>query len=933
MDCQRKFAIKKGSMMIWNQKYFSLIGLCVPSLMQIALAEQTQALRIDTSNNTESLMPKEKVRLNKATVVGNVNTDLEKFQSGESLNRKMLDSNPSGNGDITSILRILPNVQYDNAQMRSTTPGEIDPANISISGGLFYQNNFQLDGFNMNNDLDPAGSKSSNPVSATALPGRSQGLSIDTSLLQSIKVQDSNISAAYGGFTGGVVEANTRRATKKFGAKVSYQVTQGNATPGAFSMTNYHIYKANAQSYENFLNSTSASNQPNFIKHILRSSFESKINDRSGIIASFTTTQSFIPLNAYAGNQIDSTLDSSRKIQKRQNYNLFLKGYYDFGESLSVEASYAYMPSYNQYFIVNTKNSDFNLQSGGHQAGVKTMWENKLGLLSVNVNFNSLENSRTGSAQHMKGWRYSADKNWNPNGNVSEGGYGNVDTRQINFTFKAIQDFEPLTFFSFWENKFSAGAELGYVNAYYRRYEDTIFSGSAFTKKMESGKVCTDTQWCSNTPVDINKLPRNQKSRWTNNNGQYMYRATLYKAGKINVGNAIVALFVEDSMKFDMGGAGDINMRFGLRLDYDTYMGKAPIAPRFSLNYIAPWGDWQSGKNFATQLSLGANRYYGRNLFAYALMDGRSALEYRLTRSAENISWDDATATQNKNDTKFSQLRVPYSDEFVIGVLQRIYMFSLGAKYIHRFGRDEIRRACFDPNGNLSTLNCTSNVGRTSDLRFSYTNEGRSDSDIITLSLQQNEALEFWGVKNHILFAFDWTNVKRNYADYTDNLTSAELANQFISYDGQLIRYADRPADNYVRPYTLRLTTTHDIDFGSVSLLWNNFFRYRSSYVVMANATGNNRDQFDTNGDGVLEYVDTFKPFSVRGAFSWDMRFGFSINIAGSNALFVNFDIFNVLDTRNLAIASASYSATAGTTAVPVYEMGRQFWVEVGYKY
>lgn len=529
--------------MIWNQKYFSLIGLCVPSLMQIALAEQTQALRIDTSNNTESLMPKEKVRLNKATVVGNVNTDLEKFQSGESLNRKMLDSNPSGNGDITSILRILPNVQYDNAQMRSTTPGEIDPANISISGGLFYQNNFQLDGFNMNNDLDPAGSKSSNPVSATALPGRSQGLSIDTSLLGSIKVQDSNISAAYGGFTGGVVEANTRRATKKFGAKVSYQVTQGNATPGAFSMTNYHIYKANAQSYENFLNSTSASNQPNFIKHILRSSFESKINDRSGIIASFTTTQSFIPLNAYAGNQIDSTLDSSRKIQKRQNYNLFLKGYYDFGESLSVEASYAYMPSYNQYFIVNTKNSDFNLQSGGHQAGVKTMWENKLGLLSVNVNFNSLENSRTGSAQHMKGWRYSADKNWNPNGNVSEGGYGNVDTRQINFTLKAIQDFEPLTFFSFWENKFSAGAELGYVNAYYRRYEDTIFSGSAFTRKMDSGKVCTDTQWCSNTPVDINKLPKNQQSQWNSNNGQYMHRATLYKAGKINVDNAIVAFF------------------------------------------------------------------------------------------------------------------------------------------------------------------------------------------------------------------------------------------------------------------------------------------------------------------------------------------------------------------------------------------------------
>ncbi|WP_258864150.1 MULTISPECIES: TonB-dependent receptor plug domain-containing protein [unclassified Helicobacter] len=917
-------------MMISVIKHFKLIGLCALSLAQIALAEQTQVLGADSPNSTESATPKEKVRLNKITAVSSVNADLEKFQSGESLNRKMLDSNPSGNGDITSILRILPNVQYDNAQMRSTTPGEIDPANISISGGLFYQNNFQLDGFNMNNDLDPAGSNGSNPVDITALPGRSQGLSIDTSLLESIKVQDSNIGAAYGGFTGGVVEANTRRATKKFGAKISYQVTQGNAAPGAFSMTNYHIYAPNAQSYENFLNSTSAGSQPNFIKHILRSSFESKINDRSGVIASFTTTQSFIPLNAYTGTQIDSTLDSSRKTQKRQSYNFFLKGYYDFGESLRVEASYAYVPSYNQYFIVNTKDSDFNLQSGGHQAGLKTMWENRLGLLSVNANFNFLENSRSGSAQHMKGWRYSADKNWNPNGSNGEGGYGNVDTRQINFTLKAIQDFEPLTLFSFWENKFNAGAEVGYVNAYYRRYEDTIFSGSAFTRPMAQGEICTDTEWCSNAPVYTNGLP----ASWADNNGQYIYRGTLYKAGKINVDNATAALFVEDSMKFSMGRAGDINMRLGLRLDYDTYMGKAPIAPRFSLNYIAPWSEWESGRNFATQLSFGANRYYGRNLFTYALMDGRSALEYELSRFDPTTPLE-TDAVQYKNDTNFSKLRVPYSDELMAGVVQRIYMFNLGAKYIHRFGRDEIRRGCFDPNGNLSALNCRSNSpGLTSDLRFAYINEGRSDSDIITLSLQQNEALEFWRVKNYVLFAFDWTNVKRNYADYADNLTSAQLANQWISYDGQLIRYADRPADNYVRPYTFRLTTTHNIDFGKVRLLWNNFFRYRSSYVVMASTSEANRDQFDTNGDGVLEPVDTFKPFNVRGAFTWDMRFGFDINIAGQNTLFVNLDIFNVLDNRNMAVYNlTSTIGSANFSAVPVYEVGRQFWVEVGYKY
>lgn len=64
----------------------------------------------------------------------------------------------------------------------------------------------------MNNDLDPSISGGSyNPVAITALPGQSQGLNIDLSLIESINVQDSNISAAYGHFSGGVIEATTKK--------------------------------------------------------------------------------------------------------------------------------------------------------------------------------------------------------------------------------------------------------------------------------------------------------------------------------------------------------------------------------------------------------------------------------------------------------------------------------------------------------------------------------------------------------------------------------------------------------------------------------------------------------------------------------------------------------------------------------------------------
>ena len=365
-------------------------------------------------------------------------------------------------------------------------------------------------------------------------------------------------------------------------------------------------------------------------------------------------------------------------------------------------------------------------------------------------------------------------------------------------------------------------------------------------------------------------------------------------------------------------------------------MEKRTFAPRLSLNYIAPWSAWgELGNNLSTQFSLGANRYYGRNLFAYALMDGRSSLESTLLRSAPNISWENATITRNKNDTNFKQIRVPYADELMAGIMQRIYHFSLSAKYIHRFGRDEIRRMCSDPNGNLSSLNCTSNVNiggiNTSILRYVYTNTGRSETDVVTLSLQNNAPLEVFSIKNFFLFAFDWTNVNRNYEDYNDVLDNDQLANEYISYDGQLIRYADRPAENFVRPWTLRFNTTHTFNISRTKWLWNNLFRLRSGYKTMAVTRDADRDQFVI--DGVLTPVTTFKAFQVPANFTWDMRVGFEIDAYKGNTLYVNLDIYNVLNKQNVAVASASYSSSAGTTAVPVYEVGRQFWVQVGYKF
>ena len=941
------------------------------------------------TDSSDNLQAKD---LGKITAKGYKDTNAQsrqRYQSGNHIDRNLLDSSPSGNGDITSILRILPNVQYNSANQRGTQGGEIDPANISISGGLFYQNNFQLDGFNMNNDLNPAASNTNyNPVAMGATPGHSQGLNIDSSLIDSISVWDSNISAAYGGFTGGVVEANTKRATKKYGANISYQITQGNANPKAFSLTNFHIdnsitkdfLTSNAPLVNNF--------EPIFYKHLIRASVESKFHEKAGIVASFTTTQSFIPLDSYAESYKATVTDDLKKTQKRQSYNLFLKAHYDVSENLTLEAQYAFMPQYNNYFIRYTKDSSFDMLTGGHQAGLKALWHNKIGHFTAQSNFNFLDNSRVNSADNMLQWHYSTSKNWNSAHGAyqSEGSYGNTDTRQINFNVKLTQEFEPLKL-SFWENRFNVGAELGYVNAYYERYKDSYITNPpffyyGFIKPLKNGEVCNDA-FCSIGVVDSSKFiypdaeikrpngtvignGQNAES-FKDNIGQYLSGIYIYQAGRVNLHNFTSGAFVEDDMKFDLHKGGEINTRLGLRLDYDTYMDKATIAPRFSLNYITP-----APKEWQTQLTFGANRYYGRNLFAYALADGKNKLNILAYRASANESWDSVVANGNPctktilnlstettsctnataaNDTKFNQLKVPYADEFMGGIAQNIKDFTLSVKYIYRKGKDEVRRTTRNVLGLEADSTRTANY-------YVYTNGGASNTNIITLSLQHTKPIITYGIAHFYLIALDYTQVKRNYADYNASMITPELENELISYQGKIMRYADKPADNFIRPFTFRLNTTHTFQIKRTKILLNNLFRWRSSYNTAVSVSGSNdckvspnasgcnlRDGIDSNGDGTIqdsERIDTFKKFNIANAFNWDMRLGFEVNVNKGNTVYANLDIYNVLDNQNLTVYNAIATSgptngqvitSASQTAVPVYELGRQFWVQVGYKF
>lgn len=878
------------------------------ALAIVVLTTNTLALVADTP--TLGSEDEEAVTLSKVVAQYKKQSPKTKYQStAGTISKDTLDSNPSGNGDITSILRILPNVQYDNAQTRSTTPGEIDPANISISGGLYYQNNFLLDGFNMNNDLDPIGQSTHNLNSIKG--GRSQGLAVDTSLLGSIVVQDSNISAAYGGFSGGVVEANTRKArSDSWHANISYQITQGNANPNSISMTKYHIYDTQAQ---DLVSSSDESYQPQFVKHLVRASADGYATKNIGILASYSTTRSYIPLNAYTTNFSAAGIESNTKReQKREIDNYYIKAHYNPTDTFNLEASLAYIPQYNTYFMNNARNSYYDIQSGGWQAGLKAMLDTKIGLWTNTLGYSRLDNSRRSDANVFASWYYSNDKNWSTTnadtGRAIEGGYGDLYQVQNTLNYKSDMQFSVL---SLWRmhHIFRTGLELNYQDISRDRQEATYVFGNPVQLIGSCGVDSLGLDSCSSVGgMGGSRLD------WT---GQYFNSVTRHNAGAFGLQNFAYGIYIEDDIQFNLGFMGIISVRPGLRLDGDNYMKKHTLAPRFSLNYALP-----TPKQYQTTLTFGANRYYGRNLFSYRLYDNTLKQTTILTRADANSPWVESTnGNFTSGITKFDELNVPYSDELVVGISQNLFMFNIALKYINRDGKDEIMRR--QRNANDPDLPPLDGYATTYNY---YTNDGRSLSDIITISIQNSSPIETFGIKHQYLFAFDWTNIKRTY-----NLFSADEAyyeNEEILYNGQVIAYRDRPVENYTRPFTLRLTTTHSFNLWRTKWLWNNFFRYRAGYERMVLLTRNSPN-YDPSFSG-----SQYGRIYLNGAFTWDMRLGFEINAFKGNTLYVNLDIYNVLNAKNMTTLSGTgLTGIASSAAVPVYEVGRQFWVQTGYKF
>lgn len=779
---------------------------------------------------------------------------------------------PGANGDITTLLQMHPSVQFSSAQKSSNTPGEIDPADISINGAKFYQNNFMIDGISINNDLDPGAHGYSENRQFDAAPSNPHGIALDADLLQEVKVYDSNVPVEYGGFNGGVIDAITRRPSRELHGKISYALTRS-------EWTRYHITEADQESFDH---ASSEQYQPEFEKTTLRGMLEGHLTDNFGAILSFSQRRSVIPLNRYENGYTSPNADSSAD-QTRQLDNYMLKTYWDVSERLTLEGSFIHAPQENVFFRQNFLDSDFTNTNGGWQGSLKAVWEGDQARWTHTLALTNLYSSREADSKDTVFWYYSDEKNWgNPTGNTArsgEGSFGNLDQRQrgLDYTLKGQwQTFD----FAGTSHAFTTGFELSQKHAEWER-EATGQGVSGFSRDDET-RCAGDDPWCSVSPL------LNGKSR------QWANLRTQYNAGKLDLTENAYAVFIDDQMQI-----GKLSLRPGVRFEGDDYMQQKTLSPRFA-------GDYDFFGDRSTVLVFGANRYYGRNLFKYRLADGRQGFNTTYTRSSQTSEW---VGRQTLNTNRFSDMNIPYDDELMLGLEQRWLNTDFRLKYVHRKGKDQVVRSSSRVLG-LDPLEGYQAI------YYTYVNAGASESDNLSLTVTPNQPLRVLGSVTSLQLALDWSRSKNAYSTYEAGFNDAEYADGDVLYDGKRMAYSQLPASDFNRPWTARLTTITEIPRWHLSI--SNFFRYRGAYDQIID-TGRTTD---VDGEALAVY-DTA---SVAGAPTWDMRVKWEMPTAREQALFVAVDVTNVTDKVNSIVSNSS---TVRTT----YEVGRQYWLEVGYRF
>lgn len=795
----------------------------------------------------------------------------------QKINAAAIAAQPAGNANLTDLLHANPSVSFSHTAGSANTGGEIRPDEVSFHGEKFYNNNFTIDGVSNNDNLDPGSAAASTAATAPRgfnpfdLPaGGTQSIHLDTSLIQSLQVFDSNVSARYGQFTGGAVNAQLINPDpQRVSGRISWRTTRD-------KWAQFHR-PHNADEDPTALNK-----QPFFTKHNWSAKLNVPLGERAAMLLAYTRTAADIPfhhslLRAKGAPLSNTFWDRQRRLS--ETYLARAAFYPDGGDVWT--ATLMYSPHASTFVKPNVMNGAYTNTGGGFAANVQ--WERSVGeQLKMNTQLawrkTGNEIAHEADATHM--YKSTPSIAWARNRTITNstveawGGYGQYSTEKKTLTLK--QDFT-------WDglrtgaasHQLAFGWAIDRASAAYERPRDVI---NYRTYTVRTGVVCAGDPACIAGE-------------------QYASARDLYRAMHARVNDSVYSAYVEDHIQW-----GRLSATLGLRADRGDFLGNTDIAPRSSLAWDI-WGD-QSTRVFG-----GFNRYYSASMLAYKLRSagiGNYLNQSRtLTGTALN-PWSAGTASSqaaSRSSGDVSGLKTPRSDERVLGIAQKIAASQWTLKYVERTGRDQFTRQTRRINGqNVAFL----------------ANGGTSRARTLALTIEPSSRIRTHWADIHWQLGASRTQNRTNNSYYDASLVSAH---SMSIYRGQLMPSDEVPPEDYSTPWRAFLSvSTHIPTWG---LHWGQRLsvvapvEHRTSRNLACTAANPLCAGYD--GEVTLHTVER-----LNRQVHLDWRLGWKLKSSPHQSLELTLDIHNVLNRRT-QITSGSGGGS--------YKMGRNLWLGVALNY
>jgi hypothetical protein len=782
-----------------------------------------------------------------------------------SFDRQILERLPARNNSINEAISIMPGVQLPEQSRSSLTAGEIVPPLISISGGKTYQNNFLIDGLGNNSLLDPT---ANDPTSITTVPGHPQAIFLDTSLVEDINVYRYNIPARYGRFTGGVVEATTRKAAADFFAEINYRTTRD-------AWTKTHV---DDDIEEDFENSSRATYQHDFEKHLGGALLNIPLSDRLSLLASYQLIYSDISLQHLGGS------DS----QTRKNENVLFKLGWEIDSRSELETTFQYAPYEGDYFYPDSEDSDFTIKGGGKVASLTYSRSLPVGELTLAGAWKYSRNQRDGPPD-LRPWLVSADKPWGEDlGTTSgskpvsfEGGIGSLDSSQEGGEFNLALE-EALFITGPVTHQMSAGLKFERAIGHFDRDEPT---SSYYRAVADESVVC---------PAGSKDCIDGQ---------QYFNRRLYFAADSIRADINFWEAYFEDKLAWR-----DLELRPGVRVSYDDFMENTNIAPRLAASYDL----FGNGRSL---LFGGLNRYYGTTLLTYKLREASQPFQTQL-RDPETLEWSPQDplvipSLDFVNDRRgrafiYSELDTPYTDEAVLGINQRLFGGQLVLSWVKREGRDEFLRETVEIPTTLA--DGTPYLKET----YQLSNNGKRSHDEYTLEWERA-----WR-KHYLSVNATYQETETNNEDFSNTL-SLEDTTTIVWYEGDYLNLDEIPRTDFNRPWTINLIY-------SARLPWNitftNITRYQSGYEGLEKLSKTRMQELGLPSSTLAYQKD-------RKSDSWvfDWQFTWQKLLPRAQRLALNLEVDNVFN------AQVETGDPTRLLTYQTYQTGRQFWLGMSYSF